>query len=261
MFAFQRQLIYFPDPTDPGAAGDTIAGAEDVRFTTSDGLDLEAWFVPPDQATDRGLAVLYAPGNGGNRASRAGIAGELSDRGLGVLLLDYRGFGGNPGSPSEDGLARDAKAAAEALEQLGHPPGRTILFGESIGSGVVARLLADLESAGRPPAGAVLRSPFPDLAEVGAHHYPVLPVRALLRDRFAVEEHLRGSAVPVTVIRAEEDSVVPSRLSAQVAEIVPNLVEHLVLEGVDHNDPAMFGAPVADAVVRLVEAVRPPRGP
>ena len=122
------------------------------------------------------MAVLVAPGNGGNRQGRAGFAEALSRRGLAVLLMDYRGYGGNPGSPNEDGLAADALAAAEALEELGYPPERTIYFGESLGAGVVAALQAK-----RPPAGLVLRSPFTELADVGAHHYPWLPVRSCSR--------------------------------------------------------------------------------
>ena len=114
------------------------------------------------------------------RAGRT-LAERLSRRGLAVLLMDYRGYGGNPGSPSEEGLAADADAAAEALEELGYPAERTIYFGESLGTGVVAALQAK-----RPPAGVVLRSPFTELADVGAHHYPWLPVRTLLRDQFPV---------------------------------------------------------------------------
>ena len=101
----------------------------------------------------------------------------------------------------------------------------------------------------------ILRSPFTSLADVGAHHYPWLPVRTLIRDRFPVLEHFASSEVPVTVIYGDADSVVPSELSARVADGLPNLVERLVLPGVDHNDPAMFGSRVADAVVRLAEQV------
>jgi pimeloyl-ACP methyl ester carboxylesterase len=210
---------------------------------------LSAWFVPA-QSDDRELAVLVAPGNGGNRLGRAGLAVELSRRGLGVLLLDYRGYGGNPGSPSEDGLAQDALAATRALESLGFPPERTIYFGESLGTGVVAAL-----QAARRPAGVVLRSPFTELADVGAHHYPWLPVRMLLRDRFAVAEALADSDVPVTVIYGDSDAVVPTELSTRVADGVPNLFERVVFRGADHNDDVMFGPRVADAVARLADEV------
>ena len=250
LWALQRELIYFPDPTRVPPAGDVIAGARDVTLHTADGLELGAWFVPATGPVDTGMAVLVAPGNGGNRAGRAELAQELSRRGLAVLLMDYRGYGGNPGNPSEDGLAADADAAAEALVELGYPARRTLYFGESLGTGVVAAL-----QARRPPAGMVLRSPFTELADVGAHHYPWLPVRALLRDRFPVLEHLATSDVSVTVIYGDRDSVVPSALSARVADHAPALAERLVLAGADHNDPVMFGSRVAAAVARLAYSV------
>jgi fermentation-respiration switch protein FrsA (DUF1100 family) len=252
LWAVQRQLIYFPDAAQVSPAGEVITGARDVTLHTEDGLELDAWFVPAVVGRTSGarMAVLVAPGNGGNRAGRAGLAEELSDRGLAVLLMDYRGYGGNPGSPSEAGLAADAFAATEALEALGYPPERTIYFGESLGTGVVAAL-----QVRRPPAGMVLRSPFTGLADVGAHHYPFLPVRLLLRDRFPVAEHLSSSQVPVTVIYGEHDTVVPSALSAKVAEVASSVVERMVIKGADHNDPVMFGPRVAEAVVRLAREI------
>ena len=250
LLALQRQLIYFPDPTPVSPAEAVIAGARDVTLHTADGLELRAWFVPATGPVDTGIAVLVVPGNGGNRAGRAEFAEELSRRGLAVLLMDYRGYGGNPGSPSQDGLAADADAAAAALTDLGYPPQRTVYFGESLGSAVMAAL-----QVRHPPAGIVLRSPFTELADVGAHHYPWLPVRALLRDRFPVLQHLATSDVPVTVIYGDHDSVVPTVLSARVADHAPSLAERLVIAGADHNDPIMFGPRVADAVARMAHGV------
>lgn len=250
LWALQRQLVYFPDRSRVPSAGEVVQGARDVTLRTADGLHLGAWFVPADSDHDLRLAVLLAPGNGGNRAGRAGIAQELARRGLSVLLLDYRGYGGNPGSPSESGLLADAVAGVRALDGLGYPLSRTIYLGESIGSGVVAALQAD-----HPPAGMVLRSPFTDLADVGAHHYPFLPVRLLLRDRFPVLSHVRASDVPVSVVYGDSDGIVPTRLSAEVAAAAPNLVEEVVLAGADHNDPVMFGPEVADAVARLGQRI------
>lgn len=250
VWSLQRQLIYFPDPRPVVPAADVIHGARDVTLSTADGVELDAWFVPAAGSQDPGMAVLVAPGNGGNRADRAGLARELSRRGLAVLLMDYRGYGGNPGNPSEYGLAADADAGTEALMKLGYPTQRTLYFGESLGSGVVAAL-----QARHPPAGMVLRSPFTELADVGAHHYPWLPVRALLRDRFPVLEHLASSDVPVTVIYGDSDSVVPPGLSARVAVHSPSLAERVVLADADHNDPVMFGSRVAAAVARLAHSV------
>ena len=250
LWALQRRLIYFPDSASVPPAADVIAGAADVTLHTDDGLELGAWFVPAAGARDTGMAVLVAPGNAGNRADRAGFAEELSRRGLAVLLMDYRGYGGNPGSPSEDGLAADADAAAEVMRELGYPPQRMLYFGESLGSGVVAAL-----QARHPPAGIVLRSPFTELADVGAHHYPWLPVRVLLRDRFPVMAHLAASDVPVMVIYGDRDSVIPPGLSARVADHAASLAQRVVIAHADHNDPVMFGSRVADAVARMAHRV------
>lgn len=254
VWSLQRQLIYFPDRGDVPAAADVIEGARDVTLRTEDGLELGAWFVPARRSRDTGMAVLVAPGNGGNRAGRAGLAEQLSRRGLAVLLMDYRGYGGNPGRPSEAGLAVDADAAVRALTELGYPPRRTIHLGESIGTGVVAAL-----QERTPPAGVVLRSPFTELADVGAHHYPWLPVRLLLRDRFEVVDRIAASEVPVTVVHGDRDFVVPTRLSVRVADEAGSLAERVVLRA-DHNDPVMFGAPVAEATARLAARVGPGTG-
>lgn len=250
MWATQRRLIYLPDTSAVPPAAEVIESARDITLRTDDGLELGAWFVPAEGAREVPMAVLVAPGNGGNRAGRADLAEELSRRGLAVLLMDYRGYGGNPGSPSEDGLAADADAAVAALEALGYPPARTLYLGESLGTGVVAAL-----ASRHPPAAIVLRSPFPELADLAEHHYPFLPVRLLLRDRFPVVEHLRASRVPVTVIYGDADTVVPPDLSARVADAVPNLAERMVVPGADHNDPVMFGPQVADAAARLADDV------
>jgi fermentation-respiration switch protein FrsA (DUF1100 family) len=251
MTSIVRRLTYFPDASPVLPAGDVIEGARDVTLHTADGLELGAWFLPGSgsESSDP-MAVLVAPGNGGNRLGRAGFAEKLRRSGLAVLLMDYRGYGGNPGSPSEEGLAADALAATNALQGLGFPPSRCIYFGESLGSGVVAAL-----QVRRPPAGIVLRSPFTELADVGAHHYPFLPVRLLLQDRYPVLQHVSSSQVPVTVIYGDRDTVVPPRLSARVADAAGNLVERLVIEGADHNDEVMFGPRVVDAVARLARQV------
>ncbi len=248
--ALQRQLIYFPDRTPAGPASRVLPDARDVTLCTSDGLELGAWLVPARVDKDRRCAVILLPGNGGSRVGRAGLAELISEDGFTVLLVDYRGYGGNPGQPSEEGLARDADAAARFLSDEGYEPARTLYLGESLGCAVAAAL-----ARRRPPAGMVLRSPFTELADVGAHHYPWLPVRLLLRERFPVVEHIRASHVPLVVLRGTADDIVPSELSGRVAAAAEELVADLVLPGVGHNDPPMFGSAVSEAVSRLAARV------
>ena len=248
----QRRMIYFPDRTRPAVPQD----AREVTLETSDGLRLTAWMVAPT-STDRRFAVLVAPGNAGNREHRLPLARRLAEAGLTVLLLEYRGYGGNPGRPSEAGLARDARAGLAQLTGAGFVPDRVVYVGESLGAAVVGELATE-----HPPAGLVLRSPFVDLPSVGAHHYPVLPVRLLLRDRYPLARHVSQFAGPTTVIHGTADTVVPPEQSRTVAEQAAGEVRVITVDGADHNDPVLtHGTPVVGAVVDLVDRLTPPRSP
>ena len=246
LWAFQRRLVYLPDDGPVPAAADVVPGGRDVELATADGLTLGAWFVPG--ATAAAPAVLVANGNGGHRGMRAPLARALSSAGLAVLLFDYRGYGGNPGSPSEQGLALDVRAACSYLvEEAGVPAGLLVYFGESLGCGVVAELAVE-----HPPAGLLLRSPFVDLAAVGSEHYPFLPVRSLLRDRYPVAEHVARVRVPTTVVYGSRDTIVPPAQSRRVADAAAQLHRRVEVPGADHNDPVLLhGEALVDAVVEL----------
>ena len=178
-WVLQRRLIYLPAGAPAPAAEQLLDGGSAVRVHTDDGLDLTAWHAPATGPTT-GVTVLVLPGNAGSRLARVPLARALAGAGFDVLLLDYRGYGGNPGSPTEDGLAADARAAHHHLVgERGVRADRLVLFGESLGAAVATRLARE-----RPVAALVLRSPFTSLADVGARHYPFLPVRALLRTGF-----------------------------------------------------------------------------
>lgn len=248
VWGLQRRFIYFPDSTPVPSAGAVVPGARDVELHTADGLTLGAWFVPGRQPR-REVTVLAANGNGGNRAVRAPLGEALAERGMDVLLFDYRGYGGNPGSPTEDGLALDARAARAYLDEQGVPADRILYFGESLGTAVVTELAAE-----HPPAGMLLRSPFVDLPSMAGVHYPWLPVGSLLRDRFPLVEHLADVTAPVTVVYGTADDIVPPEQSREVAEATPNLLRTVELPGVGHNDQVMLDGPeLLDAVVELAE--------
>ncbi|MFD3688025.1 alpha/beta hydrolase [Nocardiopsis sp. NPDC058631] len=250
LWGAQRSLVYVPLGGTPPPADTVIPGAEDVLLTTEDGLELGAWLVPA-RGADRDAAVLVASGNAGNRESRAPLARALSGEGFAVLLFDYRGYGGNPGSPSEQGLAMDARAAADALALHGHAPERTLYFGESLGAAVVTALASE-----RPPAGLFLRSPFSSLADTGTHHYPYLPVRTLLWDTYPVRETVEEIDVPTTVVLSDGDRIVPPEQSAAVADASAELFEEVVVAGADHDDALLTHGPgTVAAFVRLADRV------
>ncbi len=249
LWALQRQLVYLPDDAPVPPTATVLSGASDVVLQTDDGLQLGAWYLPAPAA--EAPAALVASGNGGSQQLRAPLARGLAEQGLAVLLFDYRGYGGNLGSPSEQGLARDVRAARRfLLEVAGVPNDRLLYFGESLGAAAVTELAIE-----HPPAGLVLRSPFKDLASIGEIHYPLLPVRALLRDRYPVVQHIAEVAAPTTVIYGTADSIVPPEQSQAVADAAARLHQLILIRGADHNDLVLVaGDDVIQAVVDLADA-------
>ncbi|GBE63719.1 hypothetical protein MFM001_01810 [Mycobacterium sp. MFM001] len=241
MSSLQRRLIYFPSPGPLPPASAVLPGAEDVVLDTDDGLALGAWFLP---GRVPGRAVLVCNGNGGDRTMRAPLAAALNAAGLSVLLFDYRGYGGNPGEPSEKGLAADARAALAFLTARAD---RIAYFGESLGAAVAVRLA--LES---PPAALVLRSPFTSLVDVGRLHYPWLPVGAVLVDRYPSISRIGRVSAPLLVIAGQADTLVPAKLSRRLYENANEPKEFVLVPGADHNSIELLdGALMLDAVTRF----------
>jgi uncharacterized protein len=245
---FQRRLIYLPTPGKVPPAPIVLHAGQDVAFDTADGLRLAGWFVPAAAGQGR-ATVLVLSGNAGNRAARAPLAAKLSRAGLSVLLVDYRGYGGNPGSPSESGLLADARAARAYLAARGDvDPARLVYFGESLGAAVAVRLALEW-----PPMALVLRSPFTSLADVGRVHYPFLPVRLLLRDRYASIEQVGGLRCPVLVVAGGRDGIVPWEQSRRLAEAIAGPKRFVLVSGADHNDLELLaGQRLIGEAVRFV---------
>ena len=171
-----------------------------------------------------------------------------------MLLFDYRGYGGNPGSPTEDGLARDVRAAYRFLvDEADFPPDRLLYYGESLGAAVVTELATE-----HPPAGLVLRSPFVDLAAVGQIHYPFIPVRLLLRDRYPLAEYLAEVEVPTVVVYGSKDSIVPPGQSRAVADEARKLARVVEVKDANQNDRALLdGEELISVIVELADRIRP----
>lgn len=229
----QRRLIYFPSPGPVPPAASVLPNGRDVTLR-SDDIDLGAWYFP---VAGSDTAVLVCNGNGGDRSMRAELAAALNAMGLSVLLFDYRGYGGNPGTPTEEGLAADARAAQAWL--AGQPNlAKVIYFGESLGGAVAVGLAVE-----RPPAALVLRSPFSSLPDVASVHYPWLPVRRLLIDRYPSVDRIASVRAPLLVIAGDRDDIVPSTLSRRLYDAGNEPKRWLEVPGVGHNDPALLDGP------------------
>ncbi len=230
IWGLQRRLIYFPSPGPMPQAATVLPNGRDAVIETDDGMRLGAWFFP---VSDGGSAVLVCNGNGGDRSMRVGLAAALNRMGHPVLLFDYRGYGGNPGSPSEEGLAADARAARTWLTHAGVD--KIVYFGESLGAAVAVGLAVE-----EPPSALVLRSPFTSLPDVAAVHYPFLPARRLLLDRYPSIERIGSVRVPLLVIAGDRDDIVPEELSRRLYDAAGEPKRYVVVAGAGHNDPELL---------------------
>jgi hypothetical protein len=256
--SMQRALIYhpFPEQSLPALDVPLPAGqAHDVSVRTEDHLDLRGWLILAKGKTAADAlelaarlqegrpVVLYFPGNAGNRAYRELELRLLTDAGADAILFDYRGYGDSPGEPSEEGLARDARAVWRfATETNKIEPRRLVLFGESLGGGVAVRLASDLSEQHTPPAGLILRSTFSSLTDAAAHHFPWLPVRWVLIDRFPSERRIRDVTCPILQLHGRRDTIVPFRLGQKLFAAAPEksasgIAKRFVeLPNANHND-------------------------
>ncbi len=248
----QRRMMYFPSGDVPAPAQVGLPRAETVSFATDDGLMLHGWFVPaerPDAET-----VIVFNGNAGNRAYRSDLAVRFAAEGMAVLLFDYRGYGGNPGSPSEEGLALDARAARRyVLSRPDVDARRLVYFGESLGSAMAVRL-----SMEHPARAVILRSPFTSFVDLGRTHYPILPVGLILRDRYPSIDRITRIGCPLLVIAGANDTIVPTTQSRRLFEAALEPKRLLIIEGADHNDESLNTGPqLIAAVTEFVRGLNP----
>ena len=243
LYLFQRQLLYFPVGGRPELGERAAFGVREVELRTADGLGLLAWYSPPRPGRP---VVAYFHGNGGHIGHRAERLLALARSGYGVLMVEYRGYGGNLGAPTEDGLYADGAAALDFLADEGIPPSRLVLYGESLGSGVAVTLAAQ-----REVAGLVLEAPFTSVAEVAQHHYSFAPASALVRDRFDSLAKIGNVRATILILHGERDRVVPIRFGRALFDAAPQPKEFWSSREAGHENLVRFGA--LDAVLRFLE--------
>ncbi len=256
MFVFQRSIIYFPSPERPEPVAYGVPDMTVVTVTTTDGLDLSGWYRPPRNGRP---TILYVHGNAGHIGFRGEKVRAYLQAGLGVFLAEYRGYGGNPGSPSEDGLYRDGQAALDFLLAGGLGPEAIVLYGESLGSGVAVELAHRMAMQGRPVNALVLEAPFTALPDVGAQHYPWLPVRLLMRDGFRSVEKIADVRTPVFIVHGELDRVIPIGLAKRLFEATREPKEAMWLPLAGHVDLYSHGA--TEAILGFIESQNRPKPP
>lgn len=243
LFFFQRQLLYLPDRTHPELVGLEQLGVREVTLSTEDGLSLLSWYLPPRHGRP---VIAYFHGNGGHVGYRAQRLLRFAREGYGVLMPEYRGYGGNPGTPNETGFYADGRAALGFLERETVAPTRLVLYGESLGSGVAVELAVQHEIA-----GLILEAPFTSVAEVAQCHFPFVPAARLVTDRFDSLSRIGQVRAPILVLHGEGDRVVPVRFGRALFKAAPEPKEGWFVPEAGHEDLARFGG--LDVVVAFIE--------
>lgn len=226
LYAQQARLLF------PGAvAGLAIpepppGGFEAVMLPTADGERLAAWWRPPEPGR---TVLVYFHGNGGSLAHRRERVRRLTAEGRGLLIVTYRGYPGSSGRPSEAGLRLDAEAAYRFLAR--YEPGRVVVYGESLGSGVAVRLASE-----HPVGGVVLDAPFTSVADVAGPLFWFAPVGWLLRDEFRSIDRIAQIRAPLLVLHGEADGLIPIALGRRLFAAAREPKRFAALPGVGHVD-------------------------
>jgi len=226
MLSHEGDYIYFPArelEQTPAAVGLSF---RNVRFTTDDGVTLHGWYMPHPHAR---FTLLHLHGNGGNMSNRIAQYRRWHAMGLAVFAFDYRGYGLSEGTPSEEGLHKDALAAWTLL-QHGTPEGSVIIAGRSLGCAVAARLAAEVK-----PVGLALEAPFTSLPDMTAATYPWLPLRWFVQTRLDTEAALKAQQTPLLLISAANDEIIPGWMADRIFTAANQPKLHASLPG-GHND-------------------------
>lgn len=221
LWAFQSSFLY-PAPQD---AAPLAPGYEEVALETSDGLRLRAFY---HEAETGRPTIVYFHGNGGNLSGASVSNAALVEAGIGALLVEYRGYGGNPGEPSEAGLYRDGEAAIDWLEKRGIDPGDIILVANSIGGGVATEMALRHDSA-----ALVLVAPFTSLPDAAQENIWWMPSRLLVTDQYRNAEKIGKLDMPVLIQHGDADDLVPHAHGKRLAALARH-GELQIFEGSGH---------------------------
>lgn len=227
----QRQMLYRTDAGTSGAVAamssePVIPGSEAVTIATPDGERLAAWYIPPSPGQK---VMLFLHGQGGRLAVQTNRWRRVREGGYGLLAFSYRGYAGSTGTPTEAGIALDARAAYDWLRQR-HAPRNIVVHGHSLGSGVAVRLASEVEVG-----AVVLESPFTAAVDVAAERFPWLPVRWLMLDQFRSRDRIADVKAPVLIAHGDQDRVIPFAHAERLYALAREPKTFLRFPGSDHN--------------------------
>jgi fermentation-respiration switch protein FrsA (DUF1100 family) len=264
---FEDSFIYFPAKYPEGAwqrepprarEGQIVAHVEDVQLTTADGVRLHGWYCTPRigraggalEAVETRATLLYLHGNGGNISHRYDFINELVRLPVNVFIIDYRGYGKSEGSPSEEGLYTDARAAWDYLTTTrGTPAARVVVFGKSLGGAVAIDLATKVEAC-----GLVVQSSFTSVADMAAEVMPFVP-RFLIRTKMDSLSKIANVSSPKLFIHSQADEIVPYRLGRRLFDAARAPKQFYEVKGAPHNLTSdIGGAPYYEALRAFINS-------
>jgi len=228
LYLFQKRIVYMPDKVDAKAdqSADAVLDPQEFGLAkqqgrllstkNKDNLTLRGWHISlsgdvlkEDKLAKAPAVVLFFCGNAGNRSDRVSKFRQLANMGIDVVCFDHRGYGDSEGSPNEEGLAADARAAWQFLISKGVSPQKIVLHGESLGGGVATRLASELCNENTPPGGLMLEATFTRLSDVGQKHYWFLPVSLILNQKFPSVDRIPSVTCPILILHGARDDLIP----------------------------------------------------
>ena len=227
----------------PAALG--LAGVSEWVLDTQDGERIIAWYAPAERSRP---TILYFHGNGGGLVTRAERLRKYQSRGLGMLMVSYRGYSGGTGSPSEAANVADAHLAYDALVASGVDPRSIVIYGESLGTGVAIALAAE-----RQIGGLILDAPFTSAADIGAAAYPFVPVRWFIKDAFRSDQRIGRVKAPLLVLHGEQDRIIPIAFGEKLFALASEPKQMVRFPSGGHVDLDDHGA--ADAVQTFLDGL------
>jgi len=211
LFIFQRNLMYHPNENN--YFGDKLeVEIEKVKITTSDNINLLGWFHNKD--LNKFKTIVYFHGNAGRLDNRIYKLNYFKNMDVNFLIIAWRGFSGNKGKPSEEGLYEDGKSTIEWLKNLGVTEKDIILYGESLGTGIATEIAQNNEFA-----GLILETPFTSMTEAAKNFYPYIPVGLLLKDKYKNDKKIKNINIPLLVMHGEADQIVPFWMGKKIYAI------------------------------------------
>jgi fermentation-respiration switch protein FrsA (DUF1100 family) len=234
LMIFEERFIFFPIKYPGGNYEQQLLKVQDCWFNAEDGVKLHGWYAGKKNSI---ATIVMSHGNGGNITHRIELVNNLHRAGFNVFLYDYRGYGRSEGSPSEDGLYKDARAAyryALSLEDV--DTSKIILWGTSIGGAFAVEAATH-----RSPALLILESTFSSGKDIAASLWPYLPVQFLVKSRFNSSERIKDIHCPVLCIHGTNDDIIPIKLGRKLFESANEPKEFYEIRSAGHNDTFHVG--------------------